>query len=85
MTTELSDLTNEELVELFDENYYTLDATGGEAILNILYETLDGDFLQHGLTNERMMTVLFALAKQIHSKKLWDVVAYTGEPKWGLL
>ncbi len=81
MTHQMTDFTNEELVELFDENYYTLDATGNDAILNILYETLDGSFSQHGLTNERMMTVLFDFAKQIHSKKLWDVVAYTGEPR----
>ena len=81
MTTQMTDFTNEELVELFDENYYTLDATGSDAIVNILQETLDGSFLQHGLTDERMMTVLFDLAKQIHSKALWDVVAYTGKPK----
>jgi hypothetical protein len=81
MTTELSDLTNEELVELFDENYYTLDATGGEALMTILYETVDGSFSQHGLTDERMMSVLLDLAKQIHAKKLWEIVAYTGLPK----
>ena len=81
MTTQMTDFTNEELVELFDENYYTLDATGSDAIVNSLHETLDGSFLQHGLTDERMMTVLFDLAKQIHSKALWDVVAYTGKPK----
>lgn len=62
----LMDLTDEELVELLDEEYFTLATTGSQALDNILWDITQGVFLEyHGLSDERMMLALLKLAKRL--------------------
>ena len=62
----LTDLTDEELVDLLDEQYFTLGETGSDALDVVLYEIAQGDFIKsHGLTDERMMKALLALARRL--------------------
>ena len=70
----LTDLTNEELVDLLDEQYFTLGETGSDALDVVLYETAQGDFMEsHGLTDERMMKALLTLARRL--LPAWNVPA----------
>jgi len=62
----LTDLTNEELVELLDEQYFTLGTTGSEAIEIVLDELEQGVYLNvHGISEERMMWVVASLARRL--------------------
>lgn len=62
----LTDLTDEELVDLLDEQYFTLGETGSDALDVVLYEIAQGDFMEsHGLTDERMMKALLTLARRL--------------------
>lgn len=70
----LTDLTNEELVDLLDEHYFTLATTGSEALDGILWDITQGVFSEyHGLTDERMMLVLLSLAKRL--ARAWNTPA----------
>jgi hypothetical protein len=62
----LTDLTNEELVELLEEQYFTLATTGSEALDAVLWDITQGLFLEmHGLSDERMMWVMLTLARRL--------------------
>jgi hypothetical protein len=62
----LTDLTNEELVDLLDEQYFTLGTTGSEALEIVLGDLEAGEYLNtHGISDERMMWVVASLARRL--------------------
>ncbi len=62
----LTDLTNEELVDLLDEQYFTLGTTGSEVLEIVLDELEQGVYLNvHGISEERMMWVVASLARRL--------------------
>lgn len=70
----LTDLTDTELVDLLDENYYTLTATGEEAVNNVAWDIAQGTFAEyHGLSDERMGLALVLFAKRM--SKCWKTPA----------
>jgi hypothetical protein len=70
----LTDLNNEELVELLEEQYFTLGSTGSEALGAVLWDITQGLFLEmHGLTDERMMWVMLTLSRRL--APAWDTPA----------
>jgi hypothetical protein len=62
----LTDLTNEELVDLLEEQYFTLGTTGAEVLDIVLDELEQGVYLNvHGISEERMMWVVASLARRL--------------------
>lgn len=58
------DLSTDELLEVLGEHYYTLITTGEEAVRNLAWDITTGTFAKfHGLSDERMGSVLVAFAK----------------------
>lgn len=70
----LTDFTNEELVDLLEEQYFTLGTTGSEVLEIVLDELEQGAYLKtHGLTDERMMWVVASLARRL--APAWNIPA----------
>jgi hypothetical protein len=70
----LTDLTNEELVDLLEEQYFTLVTTGSEVLDIVLYELEQGVYLNtHGISEERMMWVVASLARRL--APAWNIPA----------
>jgi neutral trehalase len=70
----LTDLTDDELVELLEEHYFTLATTGSQALDAILWDITQGIFMDyHGLDDERMMRVFLRLAKYLC--RAWNTTA----------
>ena len=70
----LTDLTTAELVDLLDDNYYTLATTGEEAVNNVAWDIAQGTFLDyHGLSDERMGIALVLFARRM--SKCWKKTA----------
>ena len=70
----LTDLTNEELVDLLDEQYFTLGTTGSEVLDIVLDELEQGVYLNtHGISEERMMWVVASLARRL--APAWNIPA----------
>lgn len=65
----LTDLTPAELVDLLDENYYTLATTGEEAVNAVAWDIAQGVFTEyHGISDERMGYVLVLFAKRMSGR-----------------
>ena len=70
----LTDLTNEELVDLLEEQYFTLVTTGSEVLDIVLDELEQGVYLNtHGISEERMMWVVASLARRL--APAWNIPA----------
>lgn len=70
----LTDLTDDELVGLLDEHYFTLATTGEEAVSNVAWDIAQGTFSEyHGLSDERMGLVLVMFTKRM--SEAWNVPA----------
>ena len=70
----LTDLTNEELVDLLEEQYFTLGTTGSEVLDIVLDELEQGVYLNtHGISEERMMWVVASLARRL--APAWNIPA----------
>jgi len=86
LQTDLSNLTDTELVDLLDEHYFTLATTGGEAVSIVAWEVAQGTFAEaHGLDDARMGKVLVMFAKRM--KDAWDTpaVAYYERNRFALM
>ena len=71
-----ADASTEELVELMDENYYTLASTGQDAFSAFMDDVVRGAFTEyHGMTEEQVALLTYRFAKQMYA--VWDIQAMT--------
>lgn len=75
MDIQVEDWTDDEVLEILHENYYTLGTTGEQAVLAVLDDIIHDRFRdQHGMSDERMSLILVRFARDL--KDLMDITAY---------
>lgn len=71
-----ADASTEELVELMDENYYTLASTGQDAFSAFMDDVARGAFTEyHGMTEQQVALLTYEFAKRMYS--VWDIQSMT--------
>lgn len=77
-TESLNHLSDSEILDLLEENYFTLATTGAQAVQIVAEEIADGAYHQHDLSDERMTVILGKFAMRVlHS---WDTHAMNTNP-----
>ena len=67
----MSDWTDEEVLEILHEQYYTLISTGEDAILALVDDIVNDRFSEHhGMSDERMGIVLVKFARSLADRML---------------
>lgn len=73
LMTNFSTFTNKEILDLIDENYFTLGNTGREAVLALTDEMHNGLWEQHSVPAERMADILAEFTEMM--LPYWDTPA----------
>ena len=73
--TYYNNLTDAELLEIIDENYYGIGATGVDALENLLADIGEGVWERHGVPVSRMNRITVMLVKSFNDRQVWNVVA----------
>lgn len=72
-----NNLTDQELLSVIDENYYSIGATGAEAMANLLQDVSEGAWERHGVPTERMKRIITMFTVSLSERSAWSVVAGT--------
>ena len=76
METYLNNLTDQELLQLVDENYYSIGVTGAEALTALVNDTADGVWEKmHGVPAERMKRVIVLFIDLLTERNDWNAEA----------
>lgn len=73
--TYYNNLNDQELLELVYENYYSIGATGIQAMETLLTDIIDGMWVLHGVPDSRMNRIAVLFTKELNSRNVWNVVA----------
>jgi len=69
-----NNLTDQELLSVIDENYYSLGVTGAEAMTNLLQDIGEGAWELHGVPTERMKRIVMMFFSLITENNAWNVM-----------
>lgn len=70
-----NNLTDQELLDLVDEHYYSIGATGTEAINTLMSDIQEGMWVRHGVPERRMHNIAVMFTKSLNERNAWSVVA----------
>lgn len=70
-----NNFTDTELLELVEEHYYSIGATGAQAMATLLQDVSEGMWEQHGVPVERMKRVIVMFSKSLTDRNAWSVMA----------
>jgi hypothetical protein len=70
-----NNLTDQELLSVIDENYYSIGATGAEAMTTLLQDVSEGAWERHGVPTERMKRIIMMFFALLTENNSWGVVA----------
>lgn len=61
-----TDWTDDEVLEVLSEHYYTLSTTGEQAVVAVVYDIINNRFWEcHGIDDERMWRILAMFARTV--------------------
>lgn len=60
-----ADWTDDEVLEVLNEHYYTLATTGEQAVLAVLDDIVHNGFIAHLMEDERMGRILIKFARTL--------------------
>ena len=72
-----NNLNDTELLDLVEEHYYSIGATGAEAINTLMADIQEGFWQRHGVSEKRMHTISVLFTKTLNERNAWSVVAGT--------
>jgi hypothetical protein len=82
----MTDLTDEELIDLFEENYFTLASTGCDAVNALAWDIAQGNFMEaHGLSDERMGKLLVLFARRMSLAWNTPAMDYYAQRRFSLM
>lgn len=70
-----NNLTDQELLDLVEEHYYSIGATGTQAMETLVNDISEGAWERHGVPVERMKRVTVMLTKSFNERQVWGVMA----------
>jgi hypothetical protein len=71
-----NNLTDQQLLDLVSENYYSIGATGLQAMEGLLADISAGDWSQkHGVPDSRMKRIAVLFTEELNERGVWNTVA----------
>lgn len=75
-----NNLSDQELLDLVSENYYSIGATGIQAMEALLTDIISGDWAQkHGVPSSRMNRIAVLFTKELNDRGVWNTIAGLSE------
>jgi hypothetical protein len=70
-----NNLNDTELLDLVDEHYYSIGATGTQAMETLLADISEGVWERHGVPEKRMHSIAVMFTKALNERNAWSVMA----------
>jgi hypothetical protein len=71
-----NNLNDQELLDLVSEHYYSIGATGIQAMEGLLTDIIAGDWSQkHGVPDSRMNRIAVLFTKELNDRGVWNTIA----------
>jgi hypothetical protein len=70
-----NNLNDTELLDLVEEHYYSIGATGTQAMNTLLADISEGFWERHGVAEKRMHSIAVMFTKSLNERNAWEVMA----------
>ena len=70
-----NNLNDTELLDLVEEHYYSIGATGTQAMNTLLSDISEGVWERHGVAEKRMHSIAVMFTKSLNERNAWEVMA----------
>jgi hypothetical protein len=70
-----NNLNDTELLDLVEEHYYSIGATGTEAMNAFLEDVVNGMWERHGVPEKRMHAIGVLFTNSLNERNAWSVMA----------
>jgi hypothetical protein len=70
-----NNLNDTELLDLVEEHYYSIGATGTQAMNTLMSDIQEGFWQRHGVSEKRMHDIAVLFTKSLNERNAWSVMA----------
>jgi hypothetical protein len=70
-----NNLNDTELLDLVEEHYYSIGATGAQAMETLLSDISEGFWERHGVPEKRIHSIAVMFTKSLNERNAWSAMA----------